>query len=167
MNDQKPKRGFAAMTPEQRQDAGRKGGKAANDRGVTHRWDRESARSAGQKGGKSVSKDRDHMAEIGRRGGSSRRADLTRRYRRVSWGRLYWKAANPNMKRFDTDDVCIVVSGTVTTHYKTVDRFAIDIFHAEMETAGMVRCSFCGDYMDETEYGAAYCPACTHREFTE
>jgi general stress protein YciG len=70
-DEQTPKRGFAAMTPEQRREAGRKGGQAANERGVTHRWNSDEAREAGIKGGTAVSEDREHMAEIGRKGGQS------------------------------------------------------------------------------------------------
>lgn len=47
----------------------RKGGKAAHERGTAHEFTSEEARAAGRKGGKRVSEDRRHMAEIGRLGG--------------------------------------------------------------------------------------------------
>lgn len=46
-----------------------RGGKAGHAKGTAHEWDTEAARLAGRKGGETVSRDREHMAEIGRRGG--------------------------------------------------------------------------------------------------
>lgn len=63
------KRGFAAMDPAKQREIASKGGKAAHARGTAHEFSPEEAREAGRKGGKSVSKDRQHMAEIGRKGG--------------------------------------------------------------------------------------------------
>lgn len=47
------KRGFAAMTPEQRSAISSKGGRAAQDAGVAHRFQKGSAlaRESGRKGG--------------------------------------------------------------------------------------------------------------------
>jgi uncharacterized protein len=45
------------------------GGRAAHRRGTAHEFSSAEARQAGQKGGEAVSRDRRHMAEIGRRGG--------------------------------------------------------------------------------------------------
>ncbi len=92
------RRGFAAMTPEQRREIGRLGGVAAHERGSAHHFTSEEAREAGRKGGKAcqesgqaprftsdsareagrrggaaVSRDRAHMADIGRRGARNRR----------------------------------------------------------------------------------------------
>jgi uncharacterized protein len=47
----KPKRGFAAMTPEQRRAVASKGGKAAQAQGTCHRYTSETGRQAGRKGG--------------------------------------------------------------------------------------------------------------------
>lgn len=66
------KRGFGAMTEEQRAAISSMGGKAAHAAGTAHRFDAEEAREAGRKGGESVAKDNDHMIEIGRRGGRAR-----------------------------------------------------------------------------------------------
>ena len=59
---------------------------------------------------------------------------LTRRFREVAWGRLYWKRNNSTMQRFDSDDVCIVKNGTVTTHYKSLDAFLEDVKEAEQSS---------------------------------
>jgi hypothetical protein len=49
-----------------------KGGRAAHEKGTAHEWSSDEARVAGQKGGIAVSRDRAHMAAIGREGGESR-----------------------------------------------------------------------------------------------
>lgn len=53
------------------------------------------------------------------------------RFRRVAWGRLYWKRARASWKRFDSDDICVVKNGGVTIHYKTLDALERDIKRAE------------------------------------
>jgi len=63
------KRGFAAMDDAKLRDIASKGGKAAHDKGTAHEFNSQEARVAGRKGGRIVSQDREHMAEIGRRGG--------------------------------------------------------------------------------------------------
>lgn len=68
----KSRRGFASMTPERQREIARKGGKTAQERGSAHRFTSEEAQAAGRKGGLAVSRNRDHMAEIGRRGGKAR-----------------------------------------------------------------------------------------------
>jgi general stress protein YciG len=68
----KSKRGFAAMDPETRKAIASKGGKASHESGNAHEFTAEEAREAGAKGGSTVAKDREHMAEIGRRGGQVR-----------------------------------------------------------------------------------------------
>jgi uncharacterized protein len=65
--------GFAALTPERRQEVASSGGRAAHANGGAHEFTSEEARRAGAKGGRSVSRDREHMAEIGRKGGRSRK----------------------------------------------------------------------------------------------
>ena len=62
-------RGFASMTPDEQREVARKGGQAAHARGTAHEFTTAEARAAGRKGGERVSKDRRHMAEIGRLGG--------------------------------------------------------------------------------------------------
>ena len=68
----KSTRGFASMSPERQREIARKGGKAAHEKGTAHEFTPEEARIAGRKGGEAVSRDRKHMAEIGREGGQAR-----------------------------------------------------------------------------------------------
>lgn len=60
------------MSEEKQRAIASKGGKAAHAKGTAHEFTSEEARVAGQKGGEKVSRDRDHMAEIGRAGGRAR-----------------------------------------------------------------------------------------------
>jgi len=59
------------FTPEEARQAGSKGGKVAHERGTAHEWTSEEARQAGRKGGQAVSQNREHMSEIGKKGGES------------------------------------------------------------------------------------------------
>jgi uncharacterized protein len=68
------KRGFAAMDKETQRLIASKGGQAAHQKGTAHEFTPEEARRAGQKGGEVVSRNREHMAEIGRKGGESRQS---------------------------------------------------------------------------------------------
>src|SRR5579883_1500280 len=69
MADNTDRRGFASMDDEKQREIASKGGKAAHEKGTAHEFNSQEAREAGQKGGEAVSKDRQHMAEIGREGG--------------------------------------------------------------------------------------------------
>ena len=69
----KSKRGFAVMDPEKAREIRRLGGRTAQRLGTAHQFTPEEARQAGKKGGRVVSRDRTHMAEIGRRGGENSR----------------------------------------------------------------------------------------------
>lgn len=60
------------MSPELQRKIASMGGKAAQEKGTGHQFSQEEARAAGRKGGASVSQNREYMAEIGRKGGSSR-----------------------------------------------------------------------------------------------
>ncbi len=68
----KSRRGFASMDPQRQREIASKGGRAAHAKGTAHEFDSDEARRAGRKGGEVVSRNRDHMAEIGRRGGEAR-----------------------------------------------------------------------------------------------
>lgn len=68
-NSEKQRRGFAAMSDEARRELARRGGRAAHAQGRAHKFTPEEARVAGAKGGQKCSADREHMSEIGRRGG--------------------------------------------------------------------------------------------------
>ena len=71
-NGGKSKRGFASMDANRQKEIASKGGRAAHEKGTAHEWSSDEARAAGQKGGITVSRDRAHMAAIGREGGESR-----------------------------------------------------------------------------------------------
>lgn len=71
-NSNKSKRGFASMKPEVQQSIASRGGKAAHAAGTAHEFNTDEARAAGKKGGEIVSRDRAHMAAIGRLGGQKR-----------------------------------------------------------------------------------------------
>jgi general stress protein YciG len=60
------------MDPSRQREIASKGGRAAHEKGTAHEWSSDEARVAGQKGGIAVSRDRAHMAAIGREGGESR-----------------------------------------------------------------------------------------------
>ena len=67
-------RGFAGMNAQKQREIASKGGRAAHQKGTAHEFDSSEARSAGRKGGLSVSQNREHMAAIGRHGGQARGA---------------------------------------------------------------------------------------------
>ncbi len=66
------RRGFAAMDTNKQKQIARKGGKAAHEKGTAHEFTPDEARAAGRKGGAAVSRDRAHMAAIGKKGGERR-----------------------------------------------------------------------------------------------
>jgi general stress protein YciG len=68
----KSRRGFASMDPARQRAIASRGGKAAHEKGTAHEWTSDEARDAGRKGGEVVSRDRAHMAAIGREGGEAR-----------------------------------------------------------------------------------------------
>jgi general stress protein YciG len=67
-------RGFASMDREKQKEIASKGGRAAHAKGTAHEFDSGEAREAGRKGGMAVSRNREHMAMIGRKGGEARGA---------------------------------------------------------------------------------------------
>lgn len=68
----KSTRGFASMDQSKQKEIASKGGRAAHAKGTAHEFDSNEARAAGRKGGMAVSRNREHMAAIGRRGGEAR-----------------------------------------------------------------------------------------------
>ena len=72
-------RGFASMDRDRQREIASKGGRAAHAKGTAHEWTADEARVAGRKGGETVSKDREHMAAIGREGGGARSAGARNR----------------------------------------------------------------------------------------
>lgn len=71
MADNKVQRGFASMNEEKQRVNASKGGKMAHDKGNAHEFSSEEAKEAGKKGGEAISQDKEHMSEIGRKGGLS------------------------------------------------------------------------------------------------
>jgi general stress protein YciG len=69
-------RGFGSRPPEQRRAIARQGGRQLQALGLAHRFTSEEARRAGQQGGLVTSSDREHMAQLGRKGAASRLARL-------------------------------------------------------------------------------------------
>lgn len=69
------KRGFASMDPQRQKEIASRGGRAAHQKGTAHEFTSDEARRAGRKGGEAVSRDREYMAMIGRRGGERRSAN--------------------------------------------------------------------------------------------
>lgn len=55
---QKSRRGFAAMSPERQREIASQGGRAAHEQGVAHEWSADEARAAGKKGGQASGKRR-------------------------------------------------------------------------------------------------------------
>ena len=74
-------RGFASMDRDRQREIASKGGRAAHAKGTAHEWTADEARVAGRKGGETVSRDREHMAAIGREGGGARSAGARTRRR--------------------------------------------------------------------------------------
>jgi general stress protein YciG len=66
-------RGFASMSPEKQKEIARLGGRAAHEKGKAHRFNSDEARAAGKKGGEVISRDREHMSLIGKKGGEHSR----------------------------------------------------------------------------------------------
>ena len=60
------------MDPAKQREIASKGGRAAHAKGTAHQFTSDEAREAGRKGGQAVSRNRAHMAAIGREGGQSR-----------------------------------------------------------------------------------------------
>src|SRR5258705_5013430 len=89
-------RGFASMDRSKQREIASKGGRAAHQKGTAHEFDSSEARAAGRKGGVTVSKNREHMAAIGRRGGEARGANRAARMQQGS-------QSPPGTQRFPSD----------------------------------------------------------------
>lgn len=71
-SEETPKyRGFASMSPERQREIASRGGKSVHVKGLGHQFTAEEARAAGRIGGQNCSQNKEHMAEIGRRGGTT------------------------------------------------------------------------------------------------
>jgi len=91
-------RGFASMDRTKQREIASKGGRAAHQKGTAHEFDSSEARAAGRKGGVTVSRNREHMAAIGRRGGEARGANRAARLQ-ANGG----SAEQGNAQRFQSD----------------------------------------------------------------
>lgn len=61
------------MSPERRREVASKGGHRAHELGKAHQFTSEEAQIAGKKGGKIIGQDKQHMAKIGKIGGTNSR----------------------------------------------------------------------------------------------
>lgn len=91
-------RGFASMDRSKQREIASKGGRAAHQKGTAHEFDSSEARAAGRKGGVTVSRNREHMAAIGRRGGEARGANRAARMQQGSEN-----GVSANAQRFQGD----------------------------------------------------------------
>lgn len=64
-------RGFAGMDDDKQREIASEGGRAAHEQGTAHEFNSEEAREAGRRGGETVSEDREHMSDIGQKGGQN------------------------------------------------------------------------------------------------
>jgi general stress protein YciG len=97
-------RGFASMDRSKQREIASKGGRAAHQKGTAHEFDSSEARAAGRKGGVTVSRNREHMAAIGRRGGEARGANRAARLQQNGDGAADASAGNQSgAQRFQGD----------------------------------------------------------------
>jgi general stress protein YciG len=96
-------RGFASMDRTKQREIASKGGRAAHQKGTAHEFDSSEARAAGRKGGVTVSRNREHMAAIGRRGGEARGANRAARLQSNGTAEQGGAAASRGSQRFQTD----------------------------------------------------------------
>jgi len=97
-------RGFASMDRSKQREIASKGGRAAHQKGTAHEFDSSEARAAGRKGGVTVSRNREHMAAIGRRGGEARGANRAARVQQSADSGLNTQGiGQSNAQRFQGD----------------------------------------------------------------
>ena len=91
--EQRPKqrRGFACVKPEMMREIASQGGKAAHSNGTANKWTTDTARAAGKVGGSKTARDREHMREIGKKGGIARKG-----YRKPKEARLCEPGKEPS-----------------------------------------------------------------------
>ncbi|HGK7303169.1 TPA: general stress protein [Stenotrophomonas maltophilia] len=76
-------RGFASMDEDKQRAIAAKGGRAAHASGNAHEFSSAEARVAGRRGGEAISRNRQHMAAIGREGGHARHANAQRQQQQM------------------------------------------------------------------------------------
>lgn len=79
----KQKKGFALWGKDEHRKACRLGGLAASANGNSHKFTSAEARKAGKVGGGVISKDREHMSRIGKRGAEVRNEKRAQRRREM------------------------------------------------------------------------------------
>lgn len=84
--DKNKARGFASMSKERRAEISSLGGKAAHAYGTAHKFNSETGKNAGKIGGKKLSENREHMREIGRKGGKVTDKEM---HRRIVYGKQF------------------------------------------------------------------------------
>lgn len=82
-NQPTERRGFANMERDKLRKWASYGGMVAQANGLAHRFNAETARQAGRKGGLSIARDRSYMADLGRRGGIAKREARRRMQQRA------------------------------------------------------------------------------------
>jgi general stress protein YciG len=107
-------RGFASMDRERQREIASLGGRAAHERGTAHEFDSAEARAAGRKGGEAVSQNREHMAQIGRKGGENSRGGA----RKNSASQL--RNANTDVAAIDVDQPSPDDNDTNNLHLNSV-----------------------------------------------
>jgi len=80
---ERSKRGFAAMGAQKQQEIARRGGQEAHKKGTAHEFTSDEARIAGHRGGSVLSRDRQYMSKIGRKGGHSSAGQRAAKSRQV------------------------------------------------------------------------------------
>lgn len=96
-------RGFASMDRSKQREIASKGGRAAHQKGTAHEFDSSEARAAGRKGGVTVSRNREHMAAIGRRGGEARGANRAARLQQSGDASPNAASSQSSAQRFQSD----------------------------------------------------------------
>jgi len=76
-------RGFASMDEDKQRAIAAKGGRAAHASGNAHEFSSAETCVAGRKGGEAISRNRQHMAAIGREGGHARHANAQRQQQQM------------------------------------------------------------------------------------
>ena len=106
-------RGFASMDRNKQREIASKGGRAAHEKGTAHEFDSGEARAAGRKGGVTVSRNREHMAAIGRRGGEARGANRAARLQQNAANSASTPSTSPSASpRFNGDREVGLASST-------------------------------------------------------
>ncbi len=114
MNFFKERRGFAAMSEDKQRAISSKGGKAAHVKGTAHQFSADEARRAGRLGGEAVSQNREHMAQIGARGGQVRGQNAQLRAQAVGGDEIGGGGNSAVLEQTPPQGVPIIPPGNLT-----------------------------------------------------